>query len=78
MRIFVKSIYFRVLSAFLFIIVFALVISTIIEARLYTAELPVLFTEIRTKTVARQVSAVYTRNNGWAGMDIEIQRLNNL
>ena len=78
MRIYLKSIYFRVLSAFLLIIVFALVISTVIESRLYSAELPVLFTEIRTKTVARQVSSVYTRNNGWAGMDIEIQRLSNL
>ncbi len=73
-----RSIYFRVLSAFLFIIVFALVLSTFIEMRLYASELPILFTEIRTKAAARQVSSVYTKNNGWAGMDMEIQRLSNL
>ena len=78
MRIYLKSIYFRVLLAFMLIIIFALVISTIIELRLYASELPVLFTEIRTKTAAQQVSSVYNRNNGWDGMDIEIQRLSNL
>ncbi len=78
MRIFLKSIYFRVFSSFLLIIVFSLAVSSTIEYRLYASELPVLFTEIQSIAAARQISSIYTRNNSWKGMDMEIQRLSNL
>ncbi len=78
MRIFLKSIYFRVFSSFLLIIVFSLAVSTAIEYRLYASELPVLFTEIQSIAAAGQISSIYTRNNSWNGMVMEIQRLSNL
>jgi two-component system sensor histidine kinase BaeS len=33
---------------------------------------------MRTGTIARQLSAAYTRDNGWSSISFEVQRLNNL
>ena len=78
MRISLKSIYFKVLASFLLIIFLTLTISTVIEYYTYASKLPVLFTEIRTKTIAQHLSSAYTRDNGWSNLNLEIQRISNL
>ncbi|MBI9107012.1 MAG: HAMP domain-containing histidine kinase [Spirochaetales bacterium] len=78
MRFSIKSIYFQVLISFILIIFFTLAISTIIEYHTYSSQLPILFTEIRTKTIAQNLSSAYTRDNGWDNLDLEIQRISNL
>jgi histidine kinase len=74
----IKSIFFKVLVSFLSIVFFTLIISTYIEYYNYASELPKLFTEIRTKTIAQHLSASYTRDNGWNNLNMEILRINNL
>lgn len=78
MRFSLKSIYFQVLLSFLLVIFSTLVISTIIEYYTYASQLPELFTELRSKTIAQHLSSAYTRDNGWDNLNSEIQRLNNL
>jgi len=78
MRLSLKSIYLQVLLSFLFIIFSTLSISTVIDYYTYASQLPRLFTEIRTKTLAQHLSSTYTRDNGWENLGLEIQRLSNL
>jgi two-component system sensor histidine kinase BaeS len=73
-----RSIYWRILSAFIFIIILTVLISTVIEYSSTKAELPHLLTEIRTKNLAQSLSSAYTRNNGWFLLKQEILNLENL
>jgi two-component system, OmpR family, sensor histidine kinase BaeS len=77
LRVF-KSIYWRILSAFILIIILTVLFSTIIEYNSTKAELPRLLTEIRTKSLAQIISSAYTRNNGWSLLKQEILRIENL
>ncbi len=78
MQLKLRSIYFQVLVYFLLIILSTLTISSLFDYYTYTSQLPRLFTEIRTKSIARHLSATYTRDAGWANLRPEVQRLINL
>ena len=73
-----KSLYFQLLVSFILIIIFSLTISTLTEYYTYSSRLPGLITEITTKSLAHQLSSIYTKNRDWDNLESEMQRLDNL
>ena len=78
MRLTLKSIYFQLLASFLFIILVTLTVNTLFEYRTYTSQLPKLVTEIRTKSMAYQLSSAYTIGQNWNSIESDIENLINL
>ena len=78
MRFTVKSIYSQLTISFLFIILITITISTISEYHTYSRKLPVLITEMRSSSIAQNLSSSYTADRGWENLDREIQRLREL
>ncbi len=76
MPIIVKSIYRRILSSFILIILFTVLLSSFIEYLSTKSELPQILTEIKTTSIASSLSYSYTRDRGWKMLKQEIQRLN--
>ncbi|MBF9015150.1 MULTISPECIES: cell wall metabolism sensor histidine kinase WalK [unclassified Oceanispirochaeta] len=70
-----KSIFWRLLTAFIFIIIVSILISTSIEYMTSKSQLPHLLTEIRSQTIAQILSSSYTRDKGWENLQQEISRL---
>jgi len=70
-----NSIYWRILNAFVFIILLTVLLSTTIEYISTKAELPRLLTEIRTKNIAQTLSATYTRDKSLVMVKQEILRM---
>jgi len=70
-----NSIYWRILNAFVFIILLTILLSTTIEYISTKAELPRLLTEIRTKNIAQTLSAAYTRDKSLVMVKQEILRM---
>jgi len=70
-----NSIYWRILNAFVFIILLTILLSTTIEYISTKAELPRLLTEIRTKNIAQTLSATYTRDKSLVMVKQEILRM---
>lgn len=70
------SIYSRILSSFILIILFTVLLSSYIEYLSTKSELPQLLTEIKTDTIAQSISYSYTRDRGWKMLKEEILRLN--
>ncbi len=63
-----KTIYFRILNAFILIILLTILLSAIIEYLSVRNELPRLLTEVRTKNIAHSLGALYTQENGWGNL----------
>lgn len=63
-----KTLYVRILSAFILIILLTILLSTIIEYLSVRNELPRLLTEVRTKNIAHSLGASYTQGNGWGNL----------
>lgn len=78
MRFTLKTIRSQLTAAFLLIIIITIVISTVTEYQTYSRELPALITEIRSTSIAGNLSASYSNNRGWNNLDEEIQRLREL
>jgi two-component system, OmpR family, sensor histidine kinase BaeS len=75
MLIYMKSIFWRLLTAFIFIIIVSILISTSIEYITSKSQLPHLLTEIRSQTIAQILSSSYTRDKEWGNLQQEISRL---
>lgn len=75
MLIHMKSMFWRLLTAFVFIIIISILISTSIEYLTSKSQLPHLLTEIRSQTIAQVLSSSYTRDKEWGNLQQEISRL---
>lgn len=72
MRKIKKSIYRRILSGFVLIILFTVILSSWIEYRSIKNELPQLLTKIRSENIARIIAQAYQKKNGWQDISSEI------
>ncbi|MDA3956277.1 HAMP domain-containing sensor histidine kinase [Oceanispirochaeta sp.] len=75
MLIFMKSIFWRLFSAFIFIILISVLLSAVIEYSTTSSKLPHLLTEIRSQNMAQILGAAYTRDGGWGNIQQEIKRM---
>ncbi len=70
-----KTLYVRILNAFILIIVLTIVLSTLVEFISVRKELPRLLTEVRTKNIAHSLGASYTQGEGWGNLTDTIKWL---
>ena len=70
-----KTLYFRILNAFILIIVLTILLSTLVEFISVRKELPRLLTEVRTKNIAHSLGASYTQEKGWGDLSDTIKWL---
>jgi len=70
------SIFWRLLSAFMLIILVSIALSSSIEFMMTKSELPHLLTSLRTRNIAQILSSAYTRDRSWINLRDEIDRIN--
>ena len=70
-----KTIFRRLLSAFIFIIILSVLLSTAIEYMITKSELPRLLTEIRTRDISQLLSTAYTKDKGWENLNQNIKKM---
>ena len=69
------SIFWRLLGAFIFIIIFSVLLSTAVEYITTKSELPRLLTEIRTRDISQLLSAAYTKDRGWENLKQNVKKI---
>ncbi len=67
--------YLYIVAVFLLIVLFTSALGFTLDYIQYTRELPKLLTSFRSELIADYLSAVYTRDKGWEGLDEELGQM---